>query len=568
MSMTLPAWQAVLKELDACRTRTLSDLFQNDERRAERFTARAAGWILDYSKNRITPALMLRLLDFAEACDLRARIDAMFAGRRMNVTENRAVLHVALRHLAGTPVVEEAGENVIPAVKAARERMSAFCEQVRSGAWKGATGKPIRSVVNLGIGGSDLGPAMACEALRPLSKRALKTFFVSNVDGAALSETLRLVKPDQTLFVVVSKTFTTQETMTNARSAQAWLTAKLGEAAIPRHFVGVAMESAAARVRDLAIPEENTFPIWEWVGGRYSLPSAAGLTLMLAIGPQNFERLLRGYYAMDVHFRTEPFKRNLPVILALLGVLYADGYGAETHAVLPYDQSLARLPAYLQQLEMESNGKSVDLQSRRVSYPTCPVIWGEPGTNGQHSFFQLLHQGTRLIPSDFIGFVRSRYAAGDHHDKLMANFIAQTEALAFGLDADGARAMGVAEDRIPRRVCEGNRPSNVLLADRLTPETLGSLIALYEHKVFAQGVFWNVNSFDQEGVEIGKRLASVVLGELQNPTEPKLAHDRSTNALILRYRRAHARPAAASGVAAADGSPAKAGSDPHPAPAT
>jgi glucose-6-phosphate isomerase len=534
------AWQNVLQELETTREIHLRDLFATDPRRAARFTVRAAGWTLDYSKNRITPRLLKRLVALAEASGLRSEIEAMFTGKPINTTEDRAVLHTALRNLSGAPVIVN-GRDVMPDVLAVRARMADFCDQVRSGSWRGHTGRPIRAIVNIGIGGSDLGPAMAYEALKPFSKRSLRCFFVSNVDATHLAEVLRQVKAEQTLFIVASKTFTTQETLTNALSARDWLLARLGgdPAAVARHFVAVSTNRE--KVVAFGIAPENMFGFWDWVGGRYSLPSAIGLPLMLSIGPRHFERLLKGYHAMDVHFRTAPFERNLPVLLGLLGILYHNGYGAETHAVLPYDQYLARLPAYLQQLDMESNGKSTDRQGHPVACSTGPVIWGEPGTNGQHAFYQLIHQGTRLIPCDFIGFCRSHNPVGDHHDKLLANFIAQSEALAMGKTAEECRAEGVSETLIPHKTFAGNRPSNTLLADALTPQTLGSLIALYEHKVFTQGVIWNIFSFDQWGVELGKVLAGRVLRELQAATEPALNHDASTNALILRCRGARPR---------------------------
>ncbi|MDD5705159.1 MAG: glucose-6-phosphate isomerase [Kiritimatiellae bacterium] len=535
--MHAQAWQAVQQEIEASRAIHLRDHFAADPQRAGRFTVRAANWTLDYSKNRITPALMQRLVGLAEAANLRAEIDAMFGGQPINATEKRAVLHTALRNLSDDPVLVN-GKDIMPDVRAVRARMAAFCEEVRKGHWRGHTGKPIRHVVNIGIGGSDLGPAMACAALKPYGKHGLHVNFVSNVDATHLAETLHTVKAEQTLFVVVSKTFTTQETLTNALSARSWLLARLGgdRAAVARHFVAVSTNSA--KVTEFGIAPDNMFEFWDWVGGRYSLPSAVGLSLMLAIGPRNFERMLKGYAAMDRHFRTAPFERNMPVILGLLGVLYHNGYGAATHAVLPYDQYLARLPAYLQQLDMESNGKSVGRDGLPVSGTTGPIIWGEPGTNGQHAFYQLIHQGTQLIPCDFIGFCRSQNPMGDHHDKLMANLIAQTEALAMGKSAAQCRAEGVPAELVPHKTFDGNRPSNTLLADLLDPQTFGALIALYEHKVFTQGIIWNIFSFDQWGVELGKVLAGRVLQELQSETPPELRHDSSTNALIRRYREA------------------------------
>ena len=537
--MNVEAWKSVEAEIEATRNLHLRDLFAKDAGRAERFTIDAAGWTLDYSKNRITPALMKKLVALAEASDLKRWIDAMFSGEAINETENRSVLHTALRNRPDRPVFVK-GRDVMPDVTAVLESMSVFCDRVRTGKWLGHTGKRIKYVVNIGIGGSDLGPAMAYQALKPYAKPSLAMPFVSNVDATHLAETLKAVKPEQTLFIVASKTFTTQETMTNAMSARAWLIEKLGaETAVAKHFVAVSTN--AEKVKAFGIDTANMFGFWDWVGGRYSLPSAIGLPLMIAIGPRNFQKMLKGYFKMDRHFATAPFNRNLPVVMALLGILYANGYGAESYAVLPYDQYLARLAAYLQQLDMESNGKSVDRQGKRVTYATGPIVWGEPGTNGQHAFYQLIHQGTRTIPCDFIGFCRSHNPVGDHHDKLMANFFAQTEALALGKTADQCRAEGVPEKLVPHKTFEGNHPTNTLLADELTPETFGALIALYEHKVFTQGIIWNIFSFDQWGVELGKVLASKVLVELASSERPVLQHDASTNALIQRYRAAHKR---------------------------
>ncbi len=537
--MNLEAWKRIEDEIAATRELHLRDLFAKDPDRADRFTVKAAGWTLDYSKNRITPVLMRRLMELAEASDLRKWIDAMFAGEAINETENRSVLHTALRNQPDRPVYVN-GKDVMPDVTAVLDAMATFADRVRTGKWLGYTGKRIKYVVNIGIGGSDLGPAMAAQALKPYAKRTIAMHFVSNVDATHLAETLAAVKPEQTLFVVASKTFTTQETMTNAESAKAWLVGKLGDArAVAKHFVAVSTN--AEKVAAFGIDTANMFGFWNWVGGRYSLPSAVGLPLMIAIGPRNFKKMLAGYFKMDRHFATAPFNRNLPVILGLLGVLYDNGYGAESYAVLPYDQYLARLPAYLQQLDMESNGKSVDRLGKRVSYATGPIVWGEPGTNGQHAFYQLIHQGTRLIPCDFIGFCSSHNPMGDHHDKLMANFFAQTEALAFGKTADQCRDEGVSENLVPHKTFEGNHPTNTLLADALTPETFGALIALYEHKVFTQGIIWNIFSFDQWGVELGKVLASKVLIELKAEEKPVLRHDASTNALIQRYRAANNR---------------------------
>ena len=449
------------------------------------------------------------------------------------------MLHTALRNRPDRPVFVN-GQDVMPEVHAVLAAMGAFAERVRKGQWLGHTGKRIKSIVNIGIGGSDLGPAMACQALKPFAKRSLAMHFVSNVDGTHLAETLREVKAEQTLFIVASKTFTTQETMTNAMNARAWLVGQLGsETAVAKHFVAVSTN--AEKVAAFGIDTANMFGFWNWVGGRYSLPSAIGLPLMLAIGPRHFQKMLKGYHKMDRHFATAPLSRNMPVVMGLLGILYANGYGAESYAVLPYDQYLARLAAYLQQLDMESNGKSVDRQGRRVGYSTGPIVWGEPGTNGQHAFYQLIHQGTRLIPCDFIGFCKTHNPLGDQHDKLMANFFAQTEALAFGKTAAQCRAEGVPEALVPHKTFEGNHPTNTLMADQLTPESFGALIALYEHKVFTQGIIWNIFSFDQWGVELGKVLAAKVLVELTLNDRPVLRHDASTNALIARYRAAQGR---------------------------
>ncbi len=530
--MNLEAWKAVETEINATKGKHLRELFAADLGRAARFTAEAAGWTLDYSKNLITPALMKKLLALAEASDLKKWINAMFDGEPINATENRSVLHTALRNQSDRQIFVR-GKDVMPDVRAVLEAMGGFADRVRSGQWKGFTGKRIKYVVNIGIGGSDLGPCMATMALKPYSRRLIKCFFVSNVDATHLAETLNEVKADQTLFIVASKTFTTQETMTNAQSARKWLIEQLGsEKAVANHFVAVSTN--AEEVAKFGIDTANMFGFWEWVGGRYSLPSAVGLPLMISIGPNNFKKMLRGYYRMDRHFATAPFQRNLPVLMALIGILYNNGYGAESYAVLPYDQYLCRLPAYLQQLDMESNGKSVDRDGNPVNCATGPIVWGEAGTNGQHAFYQLIHQGTKLIPCDFIGFCKSHNPIGDHHDKLMANFFAQTEALAFGKTAAECRAEGVPENLVPHKTFKGNHPTNTLLADQLTPETFGALIALYEHKVFTQGIIWNIFSFDQWGVQLGKVLAGRILKELGSKS--KLAHDSSTNALIERYR--------------------------------
>ena len=530
--MNQEAWQKVEAAIAATKETTIKQLFAADPDRAAKYTLSAAGWTLDYSKNRIDKNVMKALLKLAEASDLKAEIEKMFTGKKINVTENRAVLHTALRNCDPKAKVKVDGKDVMP--------------QVRKGQHKGFTGKRIKYIVNIGIGGSDLGPVMATLALAPFSKRSIKNYFVSNVDSTHLAEILREVKADQTLFIVASKTFTTQETMTNALSARAWLLDKLPSRnpndVVSKHFV--ALSTNAEEVSKFGIDVKNMFAFWDWVGGRYSLPSAIGLSLMLSIGPRNFQRFLKGYWKMDRHFRTASLGRNLPVILALLGILYTNGYGAESYCVLPYDQYLSRLPAYLQQMDMESNGKSVTKDGKPVTYATGPIEWGEPGTNGQHSFYQLIHQGTHLIPCDFIGFCKTHNPIGDHHDKLMANFFAQTEALAFGMTLEQAqdwcKSDGTDLKVAPFRVFEGNRPTNTLLADDLTPETLGSLIALYEHKVFTQGVIWNIYSFDQWGVQLGKLLAKNVLKDL-TAKKAGTKHDSSTNSLIARYRKALGR---------------------------
>jgi glucose-6-phosphate isomerase len=533
---SLPAWRALQAHHSAVRSLHLRELFAEDAKRGDELTAEAAGVFLDYSKNRVTRETLALLLRLADECGLRERIDAMFRGDRINVTENRAVLHVALRAPRGASIVVD-GENVVPHVHATLERMSDFCGRVRSGAWRGAGGRRIRNVINIGIGGSDLGPVMAYEALRHYSERALEFRFVSNVDGTDFAEAVRDLDPAETLFIVSSKTFTTQETMTNARSARAWSVAGLGgdERSVASHFVAVSTN--AAEVAAFGIAPANMFGFWDWVGGRYSMDSAIGLSTMLAIGPDAFRSLLAGFHAMDEHFRNAPFERNLPALLGLLSVWYGGFFAAQTVAVLPYDQYLKRFPAYLQQLAMESNGKQVTLDGRRVGYDTGPIYWGEPGTNGQHSFYQLLHQGTRLVPCDFIAFSESLNPIGRHHDLLIANALAQSEALAFGKTAEQVKAEGTPEWLVPHRVFEGNRPSNTLLLEKLAPESLGALVALYEHNVFTQGAIWGINSFDQWGVELGKALAQRILPELESAAEPALAHDGSTNALIRRYRR-------------------------------
>jgi glucose-6-phosphate isomerase len=513
----------------------LRGLFADDPARGERMTAQAAGVYLDYSKNRINDETLKLLVELAEQAGLRGRIDAMFGGERINVTENRAVLHVALRAPKGQSIIVD-GNNVVPEVHAVLDKMAAFANRVRSGQWKGHSGKPIRNVVNIGIGGSDLGPVMAYEALRYYSNRAMTFRFVSNVDGTDFVEATRDLDPAETLFIVSSKTFTTLETMTNAQSARAFTLQGLGgdAKAVARHFVAVSTNGE--KVAEFGIDTANMFEFWDWVGGRYSMDSAIGLSTMLAIGPDHFHDMLAGFHAIDEHFRTTPFSRNLPVLMGLLAVWYNDFFGAQTVAVLPYDQYLKRFPAYLQQLMMESNGKHVTLDGTRVESDTGPIYWGEPGTNGQHSFYQLIHQGTRLIPCDFIAFGQALNPLGRHHDMLLANVIAQSEALAFGKTPEQVKAEGTPDWLVPHRAFEGNRPSNTILMDRLTPAALGKLVALYEHSVFTQGVIWNIDSFDQWGVELGKVLAQRIIPELEAKTAPKLDHDSSTNNLIRRYR--------------------------------
>ncbi len=527
-------WKALEAHAETMRGQQLRQLFADDATRGERLTAEAEGIFLDYSKNRITDETLKLLFSLAEATGLRAKVDAMFRGDKINVTENRAVLHVALRAPQTEKILVD-GKDVVPGVHAVLDRMAEFAGRVRAGEWKGFTGKPIRNVVNIGIGGSDLGPVMAYEALRHYSQRDLTFRFVSNVDGTDFVEAVRDLDAEETLFLVASKTFTTLETMTNANSARKWTLDALGgdESAIAKHFV--AISTNAEKVAKFGIDTANMFGFWDWVGGRYSMDSAIGLSIMIAIGPENFREMLDGFHAMDVHFRTAPLTQNLPVLMGLLTVWYTDFFDAQTVAVLPYEQYLKRFPAYLQQLTMESNGKHITVDGTPVGTQTGPVYWGEPGTNGQHSFYQLIHQGTRLIPCDFIGFFKTLNPLGDHHDILMANVFAQAEALAFGKSTEEVRAEGTAEALIPHRVFEGNRPSNILLADLLTPNVLGKLIALYEHSVFTQGAIWNIDSFDQWGVELGKVLAQHILGELEKAGELKLRHDSSTNHLIKRY---------------------------------
>jgi glucose-6-phosphate isomerase len=513
----------------------LRQLFVEDPERGERMAVEAVGLYLDYSKNRITYETLKLLLRLAEQSELQSRIEAMFRGEKINVTEKRAALHVALRAPRGASIVVD-GENVVPKVHSVLDKMADFSDRVRSGAWKGHTGKRIRNVINVGIGGSDLGPAMAYEALKAYSDRAIKFRFVSNVDGADFAEAVLDLDPSETLFIISSKTFTTLETMTNAHTARAWSLAGLGgdEASVAKHFVAVSTN--AAEVSKFGIDTANMFEFWDWVGGRYSMDSAIGLSTMVAIGPERFRAMLDGFHQMDEHFRTTPFERNMPVLMALFSIWHNDFLGAETVAVLPYSQYLKRFPAYLQQLTMESNGKHVTIDGTEVNRQTGPVYWGEPGTNGQHSFYQLIHQGTRIVPCDFIAFAKPLNPLGRHHDILMANVFAQAEALAFGKTLEEVKAEGTPDWLARRRVCEGNRPSNTILAERLTPETLGKLVALYEHYVFTQGVIWNINSFDQWGVELGKVLAQRIIPELESEADPDLVHDSSTNSLIRRYR--------------------------------
>jgi len=542
-----PEWRKLEKHYEKVRCRHLRDLFADDPGRAGKLTIEACGLLVDYSKNRVTEKTLSKLVALAEAVQLGEAIERMFGGEKINVTEDRAVLHTALRNRSSRPVLVD-GRDVMPAVQAVLGRMATFARKVRTGEWQGHTGKPIRNVVNIGIGGSDLGPMMACEALKPYCDRRLTVRFVSNVDGTHLAEATRDLDAAETLFVVASKTFTTQETMTNARSARAWLLRELGErslaaepesaaakAIVARHFVAVSTQKDLVE-RFGIDAENNMFEFWDWVGGRYSLCSAVGLPVMIAVGSDNFRSMLDGFYAMDEHFRTtRDFARNLPVVLGLLGVWYNNFFGAASHAILPYDQYLHRFAAYFQQGDMESNGKSTALDGSPVEWQTGPIVWGEPGTNGQHAFYQLLHQGTKLVPADFIGFAKSHNPLGDHHDKLMANLFAQTEALAFGKTADEVRAAGVPERLVAHKVFEGNRPTNTILAEQLDPKTLGSLIALYEHKIFVQGVLWGINSFDQMGVELGKALAGEILPILRGERPPETASNGSTEQLVRWY---------------------------------
>jgi glucose-6-phosphate isomerase len=531
----MPAWHALVDHYRKIKEMHLRQLFAENPGRAEAFAAEAAGIYLDYSKNRITAETMRLLVKLAEDCGVRERIEAMFSGEKINSTEGRAALHVALRAPADQEIFAD-GQNVVPEVHKVLDRMADFAERLRSGRWRGFTGKRIRNVVNIGIGGSDLGPVMAYEALRLYSKRDMTFRFISNVDGTDFAEATRDLSPDETLFIISSKTFTTLETMTNAHTARRWLVHSLGDdKSVARHFVAVSTN--AEEVEKFGIDTANMFVFWDWVGGRYSMDSAIGLSTMIAVGPESFRAMLGGFRAMDEHFRTAPFNKNLPVIMGLLCVWYNNFFGAQTVAVLPYDQYLKRFPAYLQQLTMESNGKHVTIEGAAVDYQTGPIFWGEPGTNGQHSFYQLIHQGTKPVPCDFIGFCRSLNPLGEHHDLLMANVFAQAEALAFGKTEDEVRAEGTPDRLIPHRVFEGNRPSNTILCDQLTPETLGKLVALYEHSVFTQGAIWRIDSFDQWGVELGKVLAKKIVPELTSDAEPEPGHDSSTNMLIRRYRR-------------------------------
>ncbi|SCY35526.1 glucose-6-phosphate isomerase [Nitrosospira sp. Nl5] len=529
----LPAWKALEEHYQIIRNLHLRQLFADDPQRGERLTAEAAGIYLDYSKNRITGETLRLLVQLAGECDLRKRIDAMFGGEKINSTEQRAVLHTALRAPESERIVVD-GIDVVPEVHEVLDRMAAFGDQVCSGRWQGYTGKRIRNVINVGIGGSDLGPVMAYEALRHYSLRDMRFRFISNVDGTDFNEATVAIDPEETLFIICSKTFTTTETLANAHAARKWALDKLGDVrAVRKHFVAVSTN--AEEVSKFGIDPANMFGFWDWVGGRYSMDSAVGLSIMIAIGPENFRAMLAGFHAMDQHFRTAPFDKNLPVLMGLLAIWYNNFFDAQTTAVLPYDQYLKRFPAYLQQLMMESNGKHVMLNGARVNYQTSPIVWGEPGTNGQHSFYQLIHQGTRLVPCDFIGFCNALKPLDNHHELLMANLFAQTEALAFGKTESEVEAEGTPDWLCPHRTFDGNRPTNTILADRLTPYTLGTLVALYEHSVFTQGVIWNIDSFDQWGVELGKALAQRIIPELESASEIPLTHDSSTNALIRRY---------------------------------
>ena len=529
----LPEWKNLSEHYQEIKTLHLRNLFEEDPRRGERFACEAEGIYLDYSKNRITDRTIQLLIKLAETAGLAERSAGMFRGDKINTTERRAVLHIALRSPKGSSIIVD-GQDVVTEVHAVLEQMTHFSNRIRSGEWKGYTGKPIRHIINIGIGGSDLGPLMAYEALKHSSDRTLPVQFVSNIDSANLTEAIRGLDPAETLFIICSKAFTTIETLTNAKSARSWLTAALGEKAVDRHFVAISTNEI--EVKNFGIDPRNMFRFWDWVGGRYSLPSAVGLSLMVAIGPENFKDMLTGMHAMDQHFKSAPFEKNLPVLLALIGIWYNNFFDAETHSILPYSHGLRHLSNYLQQLEMESNGKSVNLEGQSVTYQTAPIIWGQAGTNGQHAFYQLIHQGTKLIPCDFIGFCQSTDPLDSHHNRLMANFFAQTDALAFGKTPEALRAEGITETLIPHRTFEGNKPTNSILAIKLTPQTLGKLVALYEHKVFVQGVIWNINPFDQWGVELGKALAQGIAPKLDSDEEPELNYESSTNALIRRYR--------------------------------
>ena len=527
-------WKALNNHCTDVKSHHLRDYFEQDPDRADRFSLEVGDLYLDYSKNRITGDSMRLLISLAEASGVRPAIDAMFNGEAINRTENRAVLHIALRNRTNRPILVD-GEDVMPGIHEVLNRMAAFANRIRSGSWMGHTGKRIRNIISIGIGGSDLGPLMACEALKPYSDRELVLRFVSNVDGSHMAEAIRDLDPAETLFIIASKTFTTQETMTNAQTARKWCLASLGgEAAVAKHFIAVSTHAEA--VTAFGIDTENMFGFWDWVGGRYSLTSAIGLPVMISIGPEHFVEMLEGFHAMDQHFLRAPLAENMPVILALLGIWYNNFFGSETHAILPYDQYMHRFSAYFQQGDMESNGKCVGKDGKPVAWSTGPIIWGEPGTNGQHAFYQLIHQGTKLIPCDFIGFCKSHNPIGDHHLKLMANFIAQTEALAFGKTEEEVRREGVADERVAFKVFEGNRPTNTIMASKLSPRVLGQLIALYEHKIFVQGVIWDIYSFDQWGVELGKVLAKKILSELLATDGREPSHDASTNALIRRFR--------------------------------
>jgi glucose-6-phosphate isomerase len=526
-----PQWIALQEHYRIMKDKHLRDLFSSDSQRGENFTLEAEGIYVDYSKNRITTETIQLLLALTEEAKLKDMINAMFSGQKINTTEDRAVLHIALRNRSNTPILVD-GKDVMPEVNQVLDHMRTFSNQIRSGEWLGHTGKKIKNIVNIGIGGSDLGPVMAYEALKSFSDRSLTIRFISNIDATHFTETIRDLSPEETLFIIASKTFTTEETMTNALSARDWITKELGQDAIAKHFI--ALSTNTEKVSEFGIAPENMFIFWDWVGGRYSLCSAIGLSVMIAIGPENFDKLLDGFHAMDNHFKTTPFEKNLPVMLALLGIWYNNFFNFQTHAILPYDQYLHRFPAYFQQGDMESNGKQVTKDGELIEIQTGPIIWGEPGTNGQHAFYQLLHQGTKIVPADFIGFARSNNPLGDHHLKFMSNFFAQTEALAFGKTADQVKQEGVPQELISHKTFPGNRPTNTILLQQLTPETLGKLIALYEHKIFVQGIIWNINSFDQWGVELGKVLAKKIQSELRNPSST-LSHDSSTNTLINKF---------------------------------